>query len=48
VLDNRLLASTSVIEAGGSYWVTEGQITTSLLTGMPPVLPFLVERVTPH
>jgi sugar lactone lactonase YvrE len=36
---------TSVAIYGGSYWVTEGQITTSLLTGKPPQLPFAVRRV---
>ncbi len=44
-LDSRLEAPTSVVAFGGSYWVSEGQITTSLLTGKPPNLPFLVARV---
>jgi hypothetical protein len=45
VLDNRLNAPTSVVKVGSHYWVSEGQITTSLLTGTPPNLPFLVQRV---
>jgi hypothetical protein len=36
---------TSVAIYRGSYWVTEGQITTSLLTGKPPQLPFAVRRL---
>ncbi len=44
-LDTRLDTPTSVVSSGGSYWVSEGQITTSLLTGMAPNLPFLVERI---
>ena len=33
---------------GTDYWVSEGQITTSLLTGTPPNLPFLVEKVVAY
>jgi sugar lactone lactonase YvrE len=44
VLDNRLDGPTSLVRFGDSYWVAEGQITT-LVTGAPPNLPFLVQRV---
>jgi sugar lactone lactonase YvrE len=42
---SRLDAPTSVVVWGSSYWVTEGQLTTSFLTGKPPNLPFLVRRI---
>jgi len=38
-------APTSVVVVGGAYWVTEGQLTSSLLTGMPPNLPFMLRSV---
>jgi sugar lactone lactonase YvrE len=45
VLDNRLDGPTSLVQFGSSFWVAEGQIATSLVTGTPPNLPFLVQRV---
>ena len=38
-------APTSVVVVGGAYWVTEGQLTSSLLTGKPPNLPFMLRSV---
>ena len=38
-------APTSVVVFGNSYWVTEGQLTSSLLTGKPPNLPFTIARI---
>ena len=37
-------APTSVAVVGDVYWVAEGQITSSLLTGTPPHLPFTLRR----
>lgn len=45
---NRLEAPTGVVKVGNSYWVSEGQITSSLLTGQSPHLPFLLRRVTAY
>jgi hypothetical protein len=45
---NRLEAPTAVVKLGGYYWVSEGQITTSLLTGMTPHLPFYVRRIAAY
>lgn len=45
---NRLDAPTGVVKVGSSYWVTEGQITSSLLTGQGARLPFLVRRITAY
>jgi hypothetical protein len=45
---NHLDAPTGVAITQGHYWVTEGQITTSLLTGTPPNLPFIVRRFTQY
>ena len=47
-LANRLDAPTGVVKVGNSYWVSEGQITSSLLTGANAHLPFLVRRVTAY
>ena len=46
-LDTRLDSPTSVVVYDMSYWVTEGQIVSSFVTGgrVPPNLPFLVQRV---
>jgi len=41
-------APTSVVAFGGAYWVTEGQLTSSLLTGKPPHLPFMLRGVEPN
>jgi len=41
-------APTSVVVVGGAYWVTEGQLTSSLLTGKPPHLPFMLRGVGPN
>jgi len=48
VIDNRLDAPTSVVQIGSTYWVSEGQITSALLTGTAPNLPFLVQRVVAY
>lgn len=45
---NRLDAPTGLVKVGNSYWVTEGQITSSLLTGGNAHLPFLVRRITAY
>jgi hypothetical protein len=45
---NRLDAPTGVVKVGDSYWVSEGQITSSLLTGANAHLPFLVRRITAY
>jgi len=47
-LANGLNAPTSVVSFGTYYWVTEGQIVSSLLTGMPPSLPFVIQRITAY
>lgn len=47
-LANGLDAPTGVVKVGGDYWVSEGQITTSLLTGAPPNLPFALRRVVAY
>ena len=47
-LANRFDAPTSVVKANGAFWVSEGQLTTSLLVGAPPNLPFLVRRVAAY
>jgi hypothetical protein len=43
-LANGLDAPTSLVKYESFYWVTDGQITTSLLTGKPPTLPFELQR----
>lgn len=48
VIANQLDSPTGVAIAGGDYWVSEGQLATSLLTGMPPNLPFVVKRVVAY
>jgi sugar lactone lactonase YvrE len=48
VLDNRLDGPTSLVLFGSSFWVAEGQIATSLVTGKPPKVPFRVQRVDAH
>jgi hypothetical protein len=48
VLDNRLDGPTSLVRFGSSFWVAEGQIATSLVTGKPPNLPFVVQRVAAY
>jgi hypothetical protein len=47
-LANGLDAPTSVVSFGDYYWVTDGQIVSSLLTGKTPNLPFVVQRVTAY
>ncbi len=41
-------APTSVVSFGDYYWVTDGQIVSSLLTGKPPNLPFVIQRITAY
>jgi len=45
---NGLDGPTGVALARGSYWVSEGQLGTSLLTGQPPHLPFVVKRIVAY
>jgi len=47
-ISNRLDSPTGVVKVDNTYWVTEGQITTSLLTGQPPRLPFLVQPIAAY
>jgi sugar lactone lactonase YvrE len=48
VLANGLDAPTGVVKLDDSFWVSEGQITTSLLTGSAPNLPFEVRRIAAY
>jgi sugar lactone lactonase YvrE len=47
-LANGLDAPTSVVSFGDYYWVTDGQIVSSLLTGKTPSLPFVIQRITAY
>jgi hypothetical protein len=47
-LANGLNAPTSVVSFGDDYWVTDGQIVSSLLTGKTPNLPFVIQRMTAY
>ena len=48
IIANGLDAPTSVVSFGDYYWVTDGQIVSALLTGKPPSLPFVVQRITAY